>query len=60
MAIKNQGIVQRKNDHLDIILNTPQDVTGASTGFIAHYRKLITTRLIYAAYSSIKRSVRHC
>jgi len=33
MAIKNQGIVQRKNDHLDIILNTPQDVTGASTGF---------------------------
>ncbi len=33
MALKDQGIVQRKNDHLDIILNSPQDVTGASTGF---------------------------
>lgn len=37
MALKQQGIVQRKNDHLDIILNSPQDVTGTSTGF-EHWR----------------------
>lgn len=51
MAIKNQGIVQRKNDHLDIILNTPQDVTGASNGF--HHWRFVHCALPEIDYHAI-------
>ena len=56
MALKQQGIVQRKNDHLDIILNSPQDVTGTSTGF--EYWRFVHCALPEIDYQAIDLSSR--